>query len=166
MNDFFARLGIPRRFTLDLPEVERLYLAKSRQLHPDFHGGGSDFEQQASLELTAALNEAYVALKDPFRRVEHLLALNNGPTATQEKNLDQAFLMEMMDLRERIDDAKASGRGLAEIENELTKRLSELLNAAGRPFDDGKELSAATLIAIRRQLNSAKTITSLLRDII
>ena len=34
----FERLGLPRRFRLDPAELERNYLAKSREVHPDFTG--------------------------------------------------------------------------------------------------------------------------------
>ncbi len=165
MDDLFARLGLPRRYALDLAEVERRYLAKSRSLHPDFYHNASVAEQQASLTAAAMLNESYLALRDPFRRVEHLLMLHGGPTAAEVKNLDQAFLMEMMDLRERIDAAKSDRAGLAALESLLSARLRELLDDAGRPFDADREISPTTLSLIRQQLNSAKTLMSLLRDL-
>ena len=34
----FERLGLPRRFRLDAAELERNYLARSREVHPDFTG--------------------------------------------------------------------------------------------------------------------------------
>lgn len=156
MGDFFARLDLPRTFTLDLAEVERRYLLKSREHHPDFHANAAEAERRM-----AELNEAYIALKDPFRRVEHLLSLSGGPAASQEKSLDQAFLMEMMEIRERIE--AASDR--TSIEAELQARLHETLSAAGRPFDENRTLTTGELTAIRRQLNSAKTLISLLRDL-
>lgn len=164
MDDFFARLNLPRRYTLDPAAVERSYLEKSRALHPDFHSTASDAEQRASLELTAALNQAYLALNDPYRRIEHLLALAGGPTAGEHKSLDQAFLMEMMELRDRIEQAKASGTGTTEIENDLKQNLRELLDSAGAPFDTG-DLSPGVFTEVRKKLNAAKTIMSLLRDL-
>lgn len=161
MNDYFERLDLPRRFTLDLDEVERHYLAASRQLHPDFHQNASVAERAASLKLTAELNEAYVSLKDPYRRIEHLLALQLDPTVSQEKNQDQAFLMEMMEIRERIDAASDN----CEIEHDLNVRLDALLAEAGRPFDESRKLNPVELAGIRRRLNAAKTLMSLLRDL-
>lgn len=164
MDDFFARLNLPRRYTLDPSAVERSYLEKSRALHPDYHSTASEAEQRASLELTAALNQAYLALNDPYRRIEHLLALAGGPTAGEQKNLDQAFLMEMMERRDRIEEAKASGSDTAAIESDLRRKLRELLDSAGAPFDSG-ELTPEVLIEVRKKLNAAKTIMSLLRDL-
>ena len=79
--DHFARLGIPRLFFVDLAELERQYLARSREVHPDYHQLGSSVEQRASLESSSALNEAYVILRDPFRRAEYLLQLERRPAS-------------------------------------------------------------------------------------
>lgn len=165
MDDYFQRLGLPQSFTLDPTAVERSYLEKSRALHPDFFQNAPESERRASLSLTAALNEAYVALRDPYRRAEHLLALQNGPSAGQAKNLDQAFLMEMMELREQIDEARTNGRPLDAFEKQLRERLDTLLTAAGRPFDERRELSPEERAAVRSKLNAAKTVMSLLRDL-
>lgn len=173
MSDHFERLGLPRRFSVDPAAVERAYLARSRAVHPDFHHLGSAAEQRASIELTAALNEAYIAVKDPYRRAEYLLSLLGGPSAREEKNLDQAFLAAMLDLRERIEEAKASAdpAALAAIEGELTGMRDERMRAIAGQFDryDGLPLDhpdRATILAdIRRGLNAVKTVQSLLRDI-
>jgi molecular chaperone HscB len=155
----FERLGLPRRFSVDPAAVEREYLARSRQVHPDFHRLGPEAEQRASLELSAALNEAYLTLKDPFRRAEYLLGLLGGPTAQDEKNLDQVFLLEMMDLRERIEEAKSTRTGLDELERDLIGRLADLVTQLGDRFD------ASERVVVRRLLNAAKTLQSLLRDL-
>src|SRR5205085_8900589 len=100
--DHFERLGLPRRFSLDAAALEREYLARSRQLHPDYHQLGSAAEQAASVELSAALNEAYTTLKDPFLRAEYLLRRAGGPSASELKDVPPEFLEEMLDLRMEI----------------------------------------------------------------
>ena len=173
MIDHFERLGLPRRFSVDPAAVEREYLARSRQVHPDFHHLGSGADQRASLEQSAALNEAYLTVKDPYRRAEYLLALHGGPSAREEKNLDQAFLAEMLDLRERIEEAKASAdsAALAALEAELTAMRADRMREIAEQFDryDGLSLDHAErpplLLEIRRGLNAVKTVQSLLRDI-
>lgn len=161
MTDYFERLGLPRRFSIDSADVERLYLARSRELHPDFHSLGTEDEQIAAIEQTASLNQAYTTLKDPYRRADYLLGLLDGPTAGQEKSLDQSFLMEMMETRERIDEIRETGGDLRELEIDLERQLSEVLADVGGRFETGTQ----DLAAIRRRLNAAKTIQSLLRDL-
>ena len=46
----FERLGLPRRFRFDAAALERNYLQRSRQVHPDFTGN-----DPASLQASAAL---------------------------------------------------------------------------------------------------------------
>jgi molecular chaperone HscB len=161
MTDHFDRLGLPRRFAVDPAAVERAYLACSRELHPDVHALGSDAERRASLELTARLNEAYLAVRDPFRRAEYLLGLLGGPSAYQEKSLDQAFLAEMMDVRERAEEARSDPAARAALDAELSARLDALLADAGGRLDAG----TPDLVAVRRLLNAAKTVQSLLSDL-
>ena len=169
----FERLGLPRRFSVDPAAVEREYLARSREVHPDFHRLGSSAEQRASLELSAALNEAYLTLKDPVRRAEYLLTLLGGPTAQEGKNLDQAFLMDMLDLRERIEAARAAAdrAEVAAIEGELSAMQADRVRQAAGLFDRLDELPQGhpnrqgLLAEIRRGLNAVKTIQSLLRDL-
>jgi molecular chaperone HscB len=170
----FERLGLPRQFGLDSAEIERNYLARSRELHPDYHQLSATAEQRASMELTAALNEAYATLRQPFRRAEYLLGLEGGPTAAEHKELAPAFLEEMLELRMEIEELReAGGAGsparetMARQLTERTGRLqSEVLQAFARletlPGDAGrKEL----LIRIRQTLNSAKYVEGLLRDL-
>src|SRR5687767_9045272 len=104
MQDHFARLGLPRRFVVDAAALERAYLAHSRAVHPDYHAAGAAGELAASTELSAAVNEAYNTLREPFARAEYLLGLLGGPPASREKGVEPTFLAEVMDLRERIED--------------------------------------------------------------
>src|SRR5262245_7102468 len=154
--DLFERLGLPRRVSGDPATVEREYLARSRQSHPDYHAAADSAGRKASLEDTAALNEAYVTLTDPFRRAAYLLQLLGGPT---DKTQDQEFLMEMMELRERIEEIRAAGGSLADMERDLSARLSSL--AAG--FEVKFEMR--DLAGVRKDLNAAKTLQSLARDL-
>lgn len=163
MTDHFERLGLPRRFSVDPDALEAAYLAKSREAHPDFHALGTTAEQDASLRDTAAVNEAYLVLKDSFRRADYLLGLLGGPTAAQQKDMPQAFLMEMMELREGMEVVMSAGdeAKLAAMEADLGKRLSGTFAAVGKLF----ETDPVPLVAIRRELNAAKVVKGLLRDL-
>lgn len=158
-DDYFDRLGLPRRFAVDPAELERAYLARSRAVHPDFHAGGASADAAASLELSAALNEAYTTLRDPLARAEHLLGLLGGPSAADEKGTEPVFLAEMMDYRERIETASPGEAGV--IRAELADREAGLLAAAGASLGGGP----TDLRAVRRSLNAVKTIRSLARTL-
>jgi molecular chaperone HscB len=165
----FERLGLPRRFLLDEREIERQYLARSRQIHPDFHQMGSSGEQSASLELSARLNEAYVVLKDPFKRAEYLMTLEGGPTAGEQKEMPAEFLEEILELRMEIAELQGEPESPARSEMEMrlkARRESMLAEIA----DDFAKLEAGgarqpILLSIRKRLNALKYVQNLLRDL-
>src|SRR5215470_8209033 len=99
----FEVLGLPQRFALDAAAIEENYLRRSRELHPDYHQQAAASEQRASMELTAALNDAYATLRDPFRRADYLLTLAGGPAASELRDMPADFLEEMLELRMEIE---------------------------------------------------------------
>ncbi|MFO0802552.1 MAG: Fe-S protein assembly co-chaperone HscB [Gemmataceae bacterium] len=165
MNDFFARLGLPRRFSIDAAELERQYLARSRAAHPDFHVVGPAADLAASQEFSADLNQAYTSLRDPFARAEHLLALLGGPTAAEQKAMPAAFLMEMLEARERVEEVTAGNNACdsakAELLSEFQSRYDELLADVAAEF----AYPAPALATIREKLNAAKYVKGLIRDV-
>ena len=148
----FERLGLPGRFSVDPAELERAYLARSREVHPDFGLGG--------LHASAALNEAYATLKDPFRRADYLLSLHDAPPAPP---LTPAFLMQAMELRERLETAGGDAEQLAALDAELGTLIAAEHAAVARLFNQPK--SPETFEAIRGRLNSWKTLASLRRGV-
>src|SRR5687767_6907830 len=172
MTDHFHRLGLPRRFVLDAGELERAYLAHSRAVHPDYHLAGASADLGASTELSAAVNEAYNTLRDPFTRAEHLLALEGGPSAGEHKQMPPAFLAEMLDLREQLELARgAGGKRLDELAADFDRRYNGLLSAVGALFGRyettaANESERANLLKqIRASLNAAKYVRGLIRDL-
>jgi molecular chaperone HscB len=171
----FERLGLPARFALDPDEVERNYLARSRALHPDYHQLSSSAEQRVSMELTAALNDAYATLRQPFRRAEYLLSLYGGPSAAELKEMAPAFLEEMLDLRMEIEELREGGSpdspGRRAMEQQLTRRSEALVGELTQHFGRLEGLSRddparrGVLVQIRQVLNAAKYIQGLLRDL-
>ena len=168
--DHFERLGLPRRFNLDVAEIERQYLARSREVHPDYFQMGGALEQRASMEASAALNEASAVLRDPFRRAEHLLQLAGGPSPSDMKEMPIEFLEEMLELRMAIEEIKAAGPdapAFLEMEKDLANRREKLLNEVGRSFDRATPANDPQrhLKEIRQLLNAIKYVQGLLRDL-
>jgi molecular chaperone HscB len=174
-ENHFERLGLPLTFALDAEAVERNYLARSRELHPDFHGQAATAEQRASMELTAALNEAYAVLRQPFRRAEYLLELLGGPSAAGHKQMAPSFLEEMLDLRMQIEELREAGGAdspaRTAMERQLTRRSDTVRDDLGRLFARLEALPAddpgrrALLVQVREVLNASRYIQGLLRDL-
>ena len=152
-------------------EMERNYLRRSREVHPDFHQLSAGSEQRASTELSALLNDAYATLRDPFRRAEYLLQLEGGPTAAEAKATAPEFLEEMLELRMEIEELRAAGErespALAAMEEQLARRREALLGGVAERFGrlEGADTRQKKLVQIRELLNTARYIQGLLRDL-
>lgn len=102
MIDYFELVGIPRRFGVDVGELRRKYLQLSREFHPDYHTLAGEEAIRKMEEQSAQLNLAWQKLSDERLRLEYLIQLEG--IALEEQVLPGEFLMEMMDLNERIEE--------------------------------------------------------------
>jgi molecular chaperone HscB len=114
-GDYYTFMGLPRRLTLDVAEIERRFRTLSRQFHPDFFYNATTAERRASLERSSYLNDAYRMLKDPVTRLQYLLQMEGmapqGP-AEASRQVPPALLEEVFALNEELDevrDARAAG---------------------------------------------------------
>lgn len=171
--DHFSVLGLPRRFALSPDDLEARHLARSRESHPDFHQLASAVEQRASLELTAALNDAFATLSDPFRRADYLLMLEGGPSASEHKTMPPDFLEEMLELRMEIEELRERKEpaALARMEQQLRQRRAALATTIAKLYQDYERQPPesprrkALLTEVRQQLNTGKYIQGQLRDL-
>ncbi|WP_261345331.1 Fe-S protein assembly co-chaperone HscB [Tuwongella immobilis] len=176
MVDHFDRLGFPRRFDLDIHAIEQAYLARSREVHPDYFSDAASADQLASLDLASKLNESIAILREPFRRAEHLLELLGGPSASEMKQMSPEFLEEMLELRMAIEEIRdAQPRDFAAIdhlEQSLQQRQSDAFEQIAQHFAEIERMppEASNRILhmkmIREQLNAVKYLQGLLRDLL
>lgn len=146
--DPFATLGIPPRFTLDLPEIEKRYRDLSRALHPDKFVGRPASERRMALSKAIEVNEAWRTLKDPVKRVEALMRRAGAQVGeTREGAAPPALLMEMMEQREALSEARAARdraaldrlvAAMRERERQVIARLAACLDAPDCSADDAK----------------------------
>src|SRR5262245_5185688 len=137
--DHFAVLGVPRRYDLDPAELEKRYKDLTRKLHPDRFARADARTRRYSLERATQVNDAYKLLRQPVKRAEYLLKLA-GIDVTDEKeggkNVDPAFLMEVMEEREALAEARASGDGarLAAMASEMQGRRDAAMQSVAAGF--------------------------------
>jgi molecular chaperone HscB len=108
-NDAFGLLGLPAQFDLDPQLIERAFFDRSKELHPDRFANAPAAERVAALSRSRALNDAYQRLKKPVPRAEYLLA-RAGVTIGDNEQLDPEFLMEILELREELAEARVGRR--------------------------------------------------------
>lgn len=168
----FDRLGLPASITIDPQDLERAYLKLSRELHPDFFQLRSPEEQQKSLMLSAALNEAYATLKDPVRRAEYLLDLRGGPSASECRDMPDGFFEHVLELRMEIEELleedrleSAEGQELkARLELQRHESMQQVAELFGTIEVSGALGHHSELAAIRMELNKIKYLDGLLRE--
>lgn len=151
-RDFFDILGLPRTFAQERAAVEKGFREGSRLVHPDRFGQTSPVERRLALEHTTQLNDAYRAIRDPERRAEYLMSLQGVTVGGEEsRTKDPAFLMEMLELQEKVDEAKGAD-ALTSFRAEIEGRRKSLLERLERYFDhrDGaQERAIAALDELR-----------------
>lgn len=163
--DHFGRFGLPVKFQLDFEELERRYLDLSRRLHPDKMVRAPAAVQSRALVLSSQLNESHRILADERARADYLVTLYGGPSADQEKKVPQAFLVEQMDLREELEDAEDDPQALEALLDRVAPEEMHSLQRVRELFAGDSLPDAATLVAIRRELNQLKYWTNLSSEI-
>lgn len=148
MENYFTFYELPASVRVDQEDLRRKYLAVSRAIHPDYHRLASP-EMQAEAEKRSALNnKAYTTLKDDYARLTHWFQVMGLLSETGENlteiRLSPAFLGEMMDYNERIEEASCSNNPaereqlLTELQPMIRQKEADLYQAA--TFSEGKDL--------------------------
>ena len=172
-DDHFALLGLPRRQTLDRDVLDANYRDVQQRVHPDRHANAAAADQRLAMQWATQVNEAYRTLRSPLTRARYLLQLL-GHDVQSESNtaMPAAFLVEQMELREALDDAKHSRGDTAASTQAALDALSARLRgdiAAGHRrlaglIDDTHDYVAAA--ALVRQLMFQEKLNSEIDDAI
>jgi len=150
--NYFEFYGLPEAFNVDDTLVKKKFYQLSKQYHPDFYANEDEAKQQEILELSTLNNKAYQTLSNPAKRLEYILRLHNLVSEGAKPQLPGDFLMEMMDINERlmeVDDAtelaSITGEVLA-VEGDMNEKL-ESLTADYATLDDTAKESRLNEIA-------------------
>lgn len=106
-QDYFAFFSLEKLFDINLNILEEHFRAIQSASHPDRFVTANASEKRASMQLATFANSAYLTLKHPESRAKYLLELH-GIEAVAETNtaMPASFLMQQMEWREAIEDAK------------------------------------------------------------
>jgi len=134
MQNHFDLFHLPQVFSLDMSALEKAYHEVQSRVHPDKFAHASDTEKRIAMQWATRANEAYKTLKNPFKRAAYLCELN-GIDLQMESNTSMPgnFLMQQMEWREALEEAKATKNinALSTLETELhDMRKTELAKIA------------------------------------
>lgn len=79
--DPFTRLGLERRFDIDLEQLSKQHAGFTRAMDPERFAARGPRQQANAKAQVDALREAYEVLRDPIRRARALLSLLGGTPA-------------------------------------------------------------------------------------
>ncbi|MFD1256742.1 Fe-S protein assembly co-chaperone HscB [Mucilaginibacter terrae] len=152
MINYFEFYNIPEAFEIDAAALKKKFYALSKQYHPDFYANEDENKQQEILEISTINNKAYQTLSDPNKRLEYILKQHDLVNEGAKPQLPANFLMEMMDLNERlmeVDDAEHLANIRAEalaVEDDLNSEL-QLLTIDYQTLNDTAKKSRLNSIA-------------------
>ena len=130
--NYFEFYGIPESFNTNQATLKKKFYELSKLYHPDFYAGEDEAKQQEILELSTLNNKAYQILSDPARRMKYILKVHGLVSEGAKPQLPADFLMEMMDINERlmeVEDAEQLAQVTAEvlaIEGDINDKIAEL----------------------------------------
>lgn len=141
--DYFATLGVERRFDLDLRQLEARYKALQKKLHPDLFATRSQEERRFSADQSSRVITAYYTLLRPLPRARYLLELQGVAVGEGDEGTisDQELLVEIMEIREAIEDARDEA-SLRQLLRENEERLGACIAAVALAFESGDLASA------------------------
>ena len=160
----FASLGLPKAFPLDRMALRKRLLSYSRILHPDFHTTSGAEARALAERNTAELNAAFEILSDDFRRANWIVSSLGGPGDSQERQMPPAFLMEVLEWNEIIEEAQQAAPGSSEfdalppLEAQLRKEREQLMKAISELLTPLPAMHAPELVEVRRRLNAVRYI--------
>jgi len=132
MINFFEFYDIPESFRVNQADLKKKFYQYSKEYHPDFYANADEEKQSEILELSTINNKAYHTLANPAKLLEYILREHGLVNEGAKPQLPAGFLMEMMDINERLmemDDAGQLAQITAEVltvENDLEEQLDAL----------------------------------------
>lgn len=141
-NDFVL-FGVPERFAQDREVLDARWKELQREAHPDRFSGAGAAAQRVALQWSVRINEAYQRLKDPLKRAAYLCELRGAPIdAERNTAMPPAFLMQQMEWREALDDAR-TGEEVESVSGTLRAARAEALADVERLLDSERDAAAA-----------------------
>lgn len=141
-DDDFTLFGLPQRFALDRAELDQRWRRLQGEVHPDRFAAEGGAAQRVAMQWSVRVNEAYGRLKQPLQRAAYLCELRGAPIEAENNTaMPAAFLMQQMEWRESLDDARdlsaveALDAEVRQAEAALLDELAGLLDERADPAD-------------------------------
>ncbi|MCU1335587.1 MAG: co-chaperone Hsc20 [Bryobacterales bacterium] len=164
---FYDALGLEPKLALDSDDVKKRFYDRSRQWHPDRFSRASSEEKQRSEEMTAVLNDAFRALRDPVTRAEYFLRESGLELS---KDAPPELLEEVFDLNMALEELRGGDESarpqLAAAQERFTGMLGDADASLAEYFTNYDEKpDRAVLDEIHATLNRRRYVSNLVREV-
>lgn len=106
-KNYFELFSLPVDFKVNTAELASRYRKLQQAIHPDRYANATEQEKRLSMQGATRLNDALNTLKTPLLRAQYLLELKGEDIAAGTSSIsDSTFLMEQIELREELAEAK------------------------------------------------------------
>lgn len=138
--NYFELFELPVTLQPDENLIKQKYYELSRRYHPDMHTRDTPGEQAEMLERAALVNQALKVLSNRQELLRYVLEQKGLLTADEKYELPEIFLMEMMEINEKMmelefdPDEEAIAAlyiQVKEMEQELYSRVQPLIAVFG-----------------------------------
>lgn len=108
MQNHFELFNLPLQFAVDAVALDSAYRDVQGRVHPDKFVNATDAEKRVAMQWATRANEAYQTLKNPQKRAQYMCELAGVDLQTESNtSMPMAFLMQQMEWREELGDARA-----------------------------------------------------------
>mmetsp|Transcript_2256 Transcript_2256/g.2552 ORF Transcript_2256/g.2552 Transcript_2256/m.2552 type:complete len:210 (+) Transcript_2256:100-729(+) len=152
--DYFKIMGIEQTFGISIDTLKTEYKKLMNKHHPDRHTLKPLSEQETAAEEASLVTRGYEVLKDDYERALHLLELSGVPMEDNVSGdiVGQEVLMNVMELREEVDDAKSDDK-LKHLLDMNKERIRETCDNLGLAFEKGDLKNAKRFTAMLQYWN-------------
>lgn len=142
-SDDFELFGIERRFALDPGALDARWRVLQTDVHPDKFAAQGAAAQRVAMQWAVRVNEAYQRLKDPLKRAAYLCELSGAAIeAENNTSMPASFLMQQMEWREALDDAR-SVDAVEALHEEVSQHRRDALAQLEQSLDTDRDTAAA-----------------------
>jgi molecular chaperone HscB len=139
----FEVFGLPPHQAQDRAVLDQRWKALQAEVHPDRFASEGAAAQRVAMQWALRVNEAYRRLKDPLQRAAYLCELHGAPIQAENNTaMPAAFLMQQMEWRESLDDARTLPQ-LQALEADVARHARELHTRLTHTIDQQADWPAA-----------------------
>jgi molecular chaperone HscB len=146
VQNHFELFQLPQQFAVDTNALDAAYREVQSRVHPDKFVNATDAEKRVAMQWSTRSNEAYQTLKNPQKRAQYLCELNGVDLQTESNTaMPMTFLMQQMEWREELGDARAAkdSDALESLDDQLRKARKQQLAQIEQQIDAGDFQAAA-----------------------